>query len=521
MAEIETINGNPIVAEVASESLAPVVDAWMTAHPDVTTTVQDGAISKAKIAANVIPKLMGTISPSNYSTQFPTFNADFETSIYTFSSFSYGSTWPTGGPYTKYQGTANSLLVNIKQDGSTIIEQLFIDYGTIWRRYINPAYNSYPTWTAPVKATMLIDAGNYATRLPAVKNSEPNTNYILNFAAGSTSIPADLPTSYWEGGMASLWCVDDFYHTTTFYIFTVQNSVYTRVYNRSNGRYVSEWRQVAGSRTLYVSKNVSGTGFYSNFTNACLDAYNDTMTHPTVRVLDGTYDVGAELTALLGDLESLSSSSSHVFKYGIALGGYDIECGGGATLTFDYSGDNAYVLQNVSMFDCRESNGSDPSFKISGMNASGSRLRYLIHDDTGGTTRKNRIPVHAFENCTLSFDNRGNASRVGAQVIGGGLGIATVVNIENCVFIQQESTVQGTVTYHNNAYANSKSRVNIDGCYFTAGGVIFGNYGSSTLQTVCTVSNCSMTYGPTKRQEAASANDNMTLYAWNNELRQS
>lgn len=49
MAEIETINGNPIVAEVASESIQPSVDAWLAAHPEVTTTVQDGSVTDAKL----------------------------------------------------------------------------------------------------------------------------------------------------------------------------------------------------------------------------------------------------------------------------------------------------------------------------------------------------------------------------------------------------------------------------------------------------------------------------------------
>lgn len=54
MAEVESINGNPIVADIASESIAPVVDAWLTAHPEATTTVQDGAISTAKLADGAV-----------------------------------------------------------------------------------------------------------------------------------------------------------------------------------------------------------------------------------------------------------------------------------------------------------------------------------------------------------------------------------------------------------------------------------------------------------------------------------
>ena len=526
----------PKLADSVIESLPSPTDAqvdsavsdWLDLHPEATTTVQDGAITTAKLADgavtdaklanNVIPKLMGTISPSNYSTAFPTFNADFDTSIYTFSSFSYGNSWPTGGPYSTYKGTANSVLINIKQPVSTIIEQLFVDYGTIWRRYINPAYNSYPSWTAPVKATFLIDAGNYSTRLPSIKNSEQNTNYILNFAAGSTSIPADLPTSYWEGGMAALTCVDDFYNTFTYYTFVTPYKIYSRAYNRSNQSFVSEWKQVSGPSEIYVSKNQTGTGFFTNFTNACLAAYNSSM-HPTVYVLDGTYDIAAELEAIVGDLDDLSASSTSICKYGIPLGGYDIVCSGNASLTFDYTGSNVYILQNMNMFNCESGYGTDPSFMLMGLHASGSNLRYLIHDDTGGNTRRNNVPIHVFKDCTLAFDNSDNASRVGAQVIGGGLGMATLIDISGCVFVQGDTSVQGTLTYHNNYYANSQSQVNIADCYFTSGGIIFGYYGSSTLQTICRVSNCSMTYGPAKREEVAGSTDNITLYAWNNELR--
>ena len=54
MAEIETINGNPIVADIASESIVPVVDAWLTAHPEATTTVEDGAVTIRKLGRDSI-----------------------------------------------------------------------------------------------------------------------------------------------------------------------------------------------------------------------------------------------------------------------------------------------------------------------------------------------------------------------------------------------------------------------------------------------------------------------------------
>ena len=54
MAEVESINGNPIVADIASESITPVVDAWLTAHPETTTTVQDGAITTEKLADGAV-----------------------------------------------------------------------------------------------------------------------------------------------------------------------------------------------------------------------------------------------------------------------------------------------------------------------------------------------------------------------------------------------------------------------------------------------------------------------------------
>lgn len=500
-----------------------------TANAQSATSAAQAAANDANTAAesaseflenNVVPKLVGTITPSNYSTLLPTFNADFSTCVYSFSGFGYGSAWPTGGPYATYKGIGgSSVLVNLKQPSSTIIEQIFIDGYGIWVRFINPATSSYNNWSASTKSNIYIDASNYGSRLSSVKNSDPFTNYILNFSAGSTSIPSDLPTSYWEGGIGTLMCVDDYYKIFTSYLFTVAGKAYIRTYNHNTGTFVSRWRQIGGESALYVSKNQTGTGFYSNFTQACLDAYNEPYAHPTVYVLDGSYDVGAELDEMLGGLDTLTESSAHAFKYGIALGGYDIVCSGNASMYFHYTGDNEYILNMLSMFDVKKNNGSDPSFKIVGMHASGSRTRYLIHDDTSGDNRRNRVPIHEYKDCTLEFDNRNNEHRVGAQVIGGGLGMATVVDISGCVFIQHDTSVTGTVTYHNNYYAGSQSQVNITGCYFTSGGIIFGYYGSSTLQTICRVSNCSLTYGPAKREEVAGSTDNMTLYAWNNEVR--
>ena len=91
MAEIETINGNPIVAEVASESIAPVVDAavdaWLTAHPEATTTVQDGSITKDKLDSDLREKigfveLDGTTTTGSYVTYSGGLSANANFSYY-------------------------------------------------------------------------------------------------------------------------------------------------------------------------------------------------------------------------------------------------------------------------------------------------------------------------------------------------------------------------------------------------------------------------------------------------------
>lgn len=61
MAEITSINGNPFSVDVTSTAITPVVDAWLTAHPEATTTVQDGAITSAKMARYATPEEFGAI----------------------------------------------------------------------------------------------------------------------------------------------------------------------------------------------------------------------------------------------------------------------------------------------------------------------------------------------------------------------------------------------------------------------------------------------------------------------------
>ncbi len=88
---VEKAAANPNNA-VASTSFAVItaqiesyVNAWLTAHPEATTTVQDGSITEAKLAAALKAKLLRTISVTDTSTtiasiasQLNTINANSE-----------------------------------------------------------------------------------------------------------------------------------------------------------------------------------------------------------------------------------------------------------------------------------------------------------------------------------------------------------------------------------------------------------------------------------------------------------
>ena len=126
----------------------------------------------------------------------------------------------------------------------------------------------------------------------------------------------------------------------------------------------------------------------------------------------------------------------------------------------------------------------------------------------------------------MSHDNEqiSGASNAGyPQCIGGGLGVNGLVNIEDCIFSNEYAGASGTLVSYHNSEGTGRSNVCIKDSYFKGNGrVKISWYGSSTEKTPVIVTGNSFGQEIVFRAETEqSTNENVELFAWNNELRSS
>ena len=119
-------------------------------------------------------------------------------------------------------------------------------------------------------------------------------------------------------------------------------------------------------------------------------------------------------------------------------------------------------------------------------------------------------------------DNTQNPDLDIVQCIGGGLGKNGQVIIKDCIF-DNAANEGHWVSYHNSASGDAKSKIVMTGNYFTKGGrVRFAHYGDSSNHTPCIVSNNSFGSDIEIAYESQDYHvENMSVYDWNNEIRNS
>lgn len=179
-----------------------------------------------------------------------------------------------------------------------------------------------------------------------------------------------------------------------------------------------------------------------------------------------------------------------------------------------YMGGVASIERDFAVF-----NALNGDYELNGVIIDAKNTRYCIHDERGGSAEAYH---HIYKNCNFYLDNSGS-SWANRFCIGGGLGQCGTIDIENCVFESVEiGSPIGTVSFHNNSQENSKSLINVTGCYFKGDNGTFraSYYGSSTDITECYVSNCNMGIAPILEAETGSSTiQNVSITAWNNEVR--
>lgn len=174
-------------------------------------------------------------------------------------------------------------------------------------------------------------------------------------------------------------------------------------------------------------------------------------------------------------------------------------CSPNAKFTCIYEGNNPNVDYYFSPINTGD------GYSITGLNLHSSGCRYAIHDDlnTSATPK-----ICEMRNCKIIDDT--------SRAIGGGLGISNNYILEGNYF--KGNTY--SITYHNNS-VTVRNQMTITNNYFD-GKVSFRNYGESTEKSSIIFSGNSQSVQYELIQEVpGQTTDNIEVFAWNNEIRNS
>lgn len=339
----------------------------------------------------------------------------------------------------------------------------------------------------------LVDGGNYKTKMPDANNLMTPNVYILNFANGSSEIPAHLPFKKWYGRIGVLMCLTGTYHRQ---IYIDDNQILTRNGTRSDNW--SEWRQL--NKPEYII-DIHGNGDFSSILKAL-------QAHPTNTrfiVKAGEYDVVQQYVNVYGENYFRNydgyAGYSDVMDRGLFLGdGVELVGDGYVEVLFNYTGGNERVFKYFSVFSTSQNNVID-NINITIKDGT---CRYLIHDDYATSGGRN-----IFRNiCFKGYSYLGTA-------IGGGFGVYNTYLIENCMFVDSKESI--AISYHNNAN-NAKNTLIIRDC-FCEGTIFLKHYGKSTQKSKVYVTNCrAKKVVLTHADKGTFPNENMELLEWHNSL---
>lgn len=353
-----------------------------------------------------------------------------------------------------------------------------------------------------------IVAENYASLLPDLDSAENNRIYVLNFSNGATTIPANYPYSSYKGNTTSYnWLItahpdgrsNDLFATQ---LLIIPDGTYL-IRQRTTATTWSAWRRYEMCREIIVAQD--GTGDYTSLVSAIAEANKGNGC--IVRVNGGTYDLVEEFNDR-GWLDWTSSFTGITLENNI-----HVIFSSDSKVTFNYTGSNEWILAHVSPF-----NAGVNGFTLENLTLEASRCRYCVHDERNDDTVPYR---HIYKNCSMYLDNSNNPSWTSKQCIGGGLGKAGEIVIENCIF-DSENVISSDaiVSYHNSAQEDCKSNVIITGNYFKRGTARGSYYGTSTNISRFLVTNNSMQYAPYVIAETSvSTVVNVEMLAFNNIVR--
>lgn len=263
----------------------------------------------------------------------------------------------------------------------------------------------------------------------------------------------------------------------------------------------------------YILVDLAGRGDFTKITDAL--AYAETHPNTTIYVEEGTYDIIAEL----------GSSYFENFVY-VAYTNEGPKIGNGTTLIMSstakivchYTGSNAEVLRGFSPLNAYLDN---LGFTLDNVTIECSNVRYCVHDDVGS---ERSMYKNVYRNCKFTINNTTNPVYPSHCALGGGLGQAGEVIIENCIFenLMNDGVYSYAVAYHNSGEntGRERSRIVFTGNYVTGIDTVqFTDHGTTLYKTYCLVSNNNLGAEVRHRKTDPSVPDNMEVLEWNNYIR--
>ena len=263
-----------------------------------------------------------------------------------------------------------------------------------------------------------------------------------------------------------------------------------------------------------IRVELDGTGDFTKLTDAL--AYGMEHRDTTIYLGDGTFDLYNELGA-----EYFENFVYEPYtNMGPMIGnGTHLICSPKSKIVFNYTGDNQDVLTGFSPLNPSAANTFRiGDFIVEGATIEASNCRYCVHDDVGIQT----VPArHEYRRCRMYLDNTGRNG--GHHCIGGGMGCATDIVVEDCYFegYGAEGADAAHVSWHNDDYTQPpQGSIVISNNFFAGEGTVrISCHGSYENKTPVRVSNNSIGSAVIFDTDAGSA-ENFELFAWNNEIRE-
>lgn len=376
----------------------------------------------------------------------------------------------------------------------------------VFTRYKFDDDNNWSSWVdssiKPIKDITWLNPDTYSSYVTNWNDIKDQSQYYI------------FNNSVWNGIQNSpdgadsqgiLICYGKNYYTQSIYSSTQVVIIGAKIFSRhylSHTNVWSDWSKYPETRTK-ITIGASANADYSDLKTG-LD-YAFSKENCDVYIEDGIYDLSSSI-GTIGQGIHIGKNNKYYFS-------------SNSKVICNYTGNDTTIQDENSIFASFQGYGD---FEIYNLTAEASNIRYIIHDDNGGTSEKpNR---HIFNGCNLKLDNTNHPNKdTYYHCIGGGLGVDSYIELNSCIMNSvYVPSGKADAQYHGNTGNNEtaqggKSNLIVKNCYFTHTFSV-QNPNNETQKKQLIFSGNSVSYDLLL---VNTSTDYWEIYKWNNEIRNS